>query len=249
MSAAAACSRASPAPASSSSPRNSRRSRPAMAYATGAEKMPHGVVTNPHIFVSIDNGRHRHHRGASRRDGQRRGAHLAADDRRRRARCRLGARARGAVAGRRGDLRQPGHRRLAQRAPLHPADAAGAAPASARCWRRRPPSVGASTRARCRSRCTRSCTRPSDKKLGYGELAADAAALPAPRARYAQAQVAERVPLYRQGHVSIVDLDDITTGKAMYGQDVRLPGMLYAVDRAHARGRRQGRSPTTTARP
>ena len=28
--------------------------RPAMAYATGAEKMAHGVVTNPHIFVSID---------------------------------------------------------------------------------------------------------------------------------------------------------------------------------------------------
>ena len=28
--------------------------RAAMAYATGAEKMPHGVVTNPHIFVSID---------------------------------------------------------------------------------------------------------------------------------------------------------------------------------------------------
>ena len=27
--------------------------RAAMAYATGAEKMPHGVVTNPHIFVSI----------------------------------------------------------------------------------------------------------------------------------------------------------------------------------------------------
>ena len=25
-----------------------------MAYATGADKMPHGVVTNPHIFVSID---------------------------------------------------------------------------------------------------------------------------------------------------------------------------------------------------
>src|SRR6516225_9979644 len=28
--------------------------RNAMAYATGAEKMPHGVVTNPHVFVSID---------------------------------------------------------------------------------------------------------------------------------------------------------------------------------------------------
>ena len=28
--------------------------RSAMAYATGADKMAHGVVTNPHIFVSID---------------------------------------------------------------------------------------------------------------------------------------------------------------------------------------------------
>src|SRR5262249_37223347 len=28
--------------------------RAAMAYATGADQMPHGVVTNPHIFVSID---------------------------------------------------------------------------------------------------------------------------------------------------------------------------------------------------
>ena len=28
--------------------------RSAMAYATGADKMPHGVVTDPHIFVSID---------------------------------------------------------------------------------------------------------------------------------------------------------------------------------------------------
>jgi len=28
--------------------------RAAKAYATGADKMPHGVVTNPHIFVSID---------------------------------------------------------------------------------------------------------------------------------------------------------------------------------------------------
>ena len=32
-----------------------------------------------------------------------------------------------------------------------------------------------------------------------------------------------------KGKVSIVDLHDITTGKAMYGADVRLPGMKYAV--------------------
>ena len=32
-----------------------------------------------------------------------------------------------------------------------------------------------------------------------------------------------------KGKVSIVDLHDITTGKATYGADVRLPGMKYAV--------------------
>ena len=36
-------------------------------------------------------------------------------------------------------------------------------------------------------------------------------------------------PLYRQGHVSVVDLRDITIGKAQYGADIRLPGMKYAV--------------------
>ena len=32
-----------------------------------------------------------------------------------------------------------------------------------------------------------------------------------------------------KGNVTIVDLFDITTGKATYGQDVKLPGMLFAV--------------------
>ena len=32
-----------------------------------------------------------------------------------------------------------------------------------------------------------------------------------------------------KGKVSIVDLHDITTGKAMYGSDTRLPGMKFAV--------------------
>jgi isoquinoline 1-oxidoreductase beta subunit len=43
--------------------------RSAMAYATGADKMPHGVVTNPHIFRVDRQGRHRHHRRPSRRNG------------------------------------------------------------------------------------------------------------------------------------------------------------------------------------
>ncbi len=32
-----------------------------------------------------------------------------------------------------------------------------------------------------------------------------------------------------KGRIGIVDLRDITTGKAMYGSDTRLPGMKYAV--------------------
>jgi isoquinoline 1-oxidoreductase beta subunit len=32
-----------------------------------------------------------------------------------------------------------------------------------------------------------------------------------------------------KGRIGIVDLHDITTGKAMYGIDTRLPGMKYAV--------------------
>ena len=32
-----------------------------------------------------------------------------------------------------------------------------------------------------------------------------------------------------KGNVSIVDLFDITTGRAHYGQDTRLPGMKFAV--------------------
>ena len=46
--------------------------------------------------------------------------------------------------GRREEIRQPGHRRLAQRAPLPPADAAVRRHRAHRCWSRRRPSAGAS---------------------------------------------------------------------------------------------------------
>ncbi|HMK79996.1 MAG TPA: molybdopterin cofactor-binding domain-containing protein [Xanthobacteraceae bacterium] len=70
---------------------------------------------------------------------------------------------------------------------------------------------------------------PSGRKLGYGEVAADAAALPVP----AQADVKLKDPsAFRyigKGNIGIVDLFDITTGKAIYGQDIRLEGTHYAV--------------------
>ena len=51
--------------------------RDALGYPTGADKMPNGTVSDPHIFVSIAAERPRHHRGGARRDGHRRGAHHA----------------------------------------------------------------------------------------------------------------------------------------------------------------------------
>ena len=70
---------------------------------------------------------------------------------------------------------------------------------------------------------------PSGKKLGYGDLAADAAALPAPALDTLQLKKPSAFRYIGKGNVTIVDLFDITTGKATYGQDVKLPGMLFAV--------------------
>jgi isoquinoline 1-oxidoreductase beta subunit len=64
------------------------------------------------------------------------------------------------------------------------------------------------------------------QKLGYGELAGDAA----------QMEIPEEVPLknpedYRiiGSRFAAVDIDDIITGKAVYGQDIRRESMLHAM--------------------
>ncbi|HQT77213.1 MAG: twin-arginine translocation pathway signal protein, partial [Rhodospirillales bacterium 20-64-7] len=67
------------------------------------------------------------------------------------------------------------------------------------------------------------------KKLGYGELAADAAAQPVPDPSTLNYKDPKDFRYIGKGQVSIVDLHDITTGHATYGADVRLPGMMYAV--------------------
>ena len=69
----------------------------------------------------------------------------------------------------------------------------------------------------------------SGRKLGYGELAAAAAALPTPRGRQVQLKEPSAFRYMGKGNVPIVDLFDITTGNAHLRQDVRLPGMKYAV--------------------
>ena len=100
---------------------------PAMAappfYPTGAEAMPNKTVSDPKVFIAIAPdgivtivaARAEMGTGAARTS-------LPMIDRRR-ARCRLDQGPHPAVAGRRGEIRQPGHRRLALDASLHPADA------------------------------------------------------------------------------------------------------------------------------
>jgi isoquinoline 1-oxidoreductase beta subunit len=69
----------------------------------------------------------------------------------------------------------------------------------------------------------------SNRRLGFGELAADAAKEPVPNVESLKLKDPKAFRYLGKGDVSIVDLRDITTGAAQYGGDVRLPGMKYAV--------------------
>jgi isoquinoline 1-oxidoreductase subunit beta len=67
------------------------------------------------------------------------------------------------------------------------------------------------------------------RRLGFGELAADAAKQPVPDVERVKLKDPRRFRYLGKGEVSIVDLHDITVGAAHYGIDTRLPGMKYAV--------------------
>jgi isoquinoline 1-oxidoreductase beta subunit len=67
------------------------------------------------------------------------------------------------------------------------------------------------------------------RKLGFGELATAAAAQPVIDVAKLQLKDPKDFRYIGKGRIGIVDLRDITMGKAMYGSDTRLPGMKYAV--------------------
>src|SRR6202167_3839333 len=82
--------------------------------------------------------------------------------------------------------------------------------------------------------------KSTGKKLGYGDLAADASTMGVP-ANVSQEKMGSATPVSlrlkdpsefryigKEG-TNIVDGFDITTGRAKYGQDIRLPGTKYAV--------------------
>ena len=69
--------------------------------------------------------------------------------------------------------------------------------------------------------------KASNRKAGYGELAAAAAALPVPKKEELQFKPKSAWRYIGKGATSY-DLADMCTGKAGYGMDARLEGMVYA---------------------
>jgi isoquinoline 1-oxidoreductase beta subunit len=202
--------------------------RAAMAYATGADKMPHGVVTNPHIFVSIDKDgtvsivAHRAEMGT----GAARTTlpMIVADE--------LEADwSRVRIVQSPGDEETYGNQDTdgsrSVRHFIQPMRQVGAGArqmletAAAERW-----GVGI---GEVEARLHEVVHKPSGRKLGYGDLAAAAAGLPAPAIDMLRLKDASAFRYIGEGTISVVDLFDITTGKATYGQAVMLPGMKFAV--------------------
>jgi isoquinoline 1-oxidoreductase beta subunit len=69
--------------------------------------------------------------------------------------------------------------------------------------------------------------KPTGRRLGYGELTAEAARLTVPRKEELQLKKPSEWRYIGKGMTS-VDLENLCTGKAMFGMDARVDGMVYA---------------------
>jgi isoquinoline 1-oxidoreductase subunit beta len=81
--------------------------------------------------------------------------------------------------------------------------------------------------AECTTSMSTVIHKPSGKKLGYGELATGAAKLGMPKKEDVKLKARSDWQYIGKG-ASSYDLKDMCTGKAVYGQDTRAEGMLYA---------------------
>ena len=71
--------------------------------------------------------------------------------------------------------------------------------------------------------------RPTGRRAGYGSLARAAASQPVPSRETLRLKDPAQFRYIGKGELKLVDGQDIVTGKAQYGIDTRLDGMLYAV--------------------
>lgn len=201
--------------------------RQALAYATGADAMPHGTVNDPHVFIAIDPSglvtitAHRSEMGTGSRTSL---PMIVADELEADwAQVRV-VQAPGDEP-RYGNQDTDGSRSI--RHFIQPMRQCGAAmrqmleQAAAKQWGVAAAEVTAHNHEVVHA--------ASGRKLGYGALAAAAMDLPTPPVDQLQLKDAAAFRYMGKGNTPIVDLHDITTGKAVYGFDVKLPGMKYAV--------------------
>jgi isoquinoline 1-oxidoreductase beta subunit len=202
--------------------------RKALAYPTGADQMPNGVVSDPHIFVSIDKSgivsivAHRAEMGT----GAARTTlpMIVADE--------LEADwSRVRIVQSPGDEKTYGNQDTdgsrSVRHFIQPMRQCGAAArqmleaTAAKRWGVEAAEVEAQNHEVVH--------KASGRKLGYGELAEEAAKLPTPAVEQIRLKDQSAFRYMGKGNVGMVDLVDITTGRATYGQDVMLPNMKFAV--------------------
>jgi isoquinoline 1-oxidoreductase beta subunit len=202
--------------------------RPGMAaYSTGAAKMPHGVVTDPRVFVSVaPNGivtiiAHRSEMGT----GSRTGLPMVVADEMEADWTRVQVRQAPGDEVKYGNQDTDGSR--STRHYLMPMRQIGAAArmmleaAAAKRWNVPVAEVKAVNHQVVHSR--------TGRKLGYGVLATAAAAQTVAPLTELVLKDPKDFRYIGKGKISIVDLHDITTGQAIYGGDTRLPGLKYAV--------------------
>ena len=79
----------------------------------------------------------------------------------------------------------------------------------------------------CEARDHRVIHEPSERELGYGELAAEAAEVPVPEAGELKLKSPDEFEYIGQS-MPVADLEDYVTGGGTFGIDMRVPGMLYA---------------------
>jgi isoquinoline 1-oxidoreductase beta subunit len=197
------------------------------AYTTGAAKMPHGTVNDPRIFVSIAADgivtiiAHRSEMGT----GSRTGLPMVVADEMEADWNRVRVQQAPGDEVRFGNQDTDGSR--STRHYLLPMRQIGAAArtmleaAAAKRWNVKITEVRAANHEVVHV--------STGRKLGYGELAMDAAAQTVVPADELRLKDPKNFRYIGKGEISIVDLRDITTGRAMYGSDKRLPGLKYAV--------------------
>jgi isoquinoline 1-oxidoreductase beta subunit len=200
----------------------------ALAYPTGAAGMPHGVVTDPHVFVSIAKdgtvtiiaARAEMGSGAARTSLPM----IVADEL-------------DADWGRVKVVQSPGNEEKygnqdtdgsrSMRHFIQPMRQIGASvrhmleAAAAKHW-----GVAASD---VEAKHHEVINKKTNAKIGYGDLAEVAMAMPVPAESEIKTKDPSAFRYIGKGTIKPYDQHDITTGKAVYGIDTKVPGMMFAV--------------------